>query len=196
MPISKMRHGTVFRAPLEKIRPQITAQGEFAATANVRVEELDGDAGYRLHTLQGKAGFALKKLDRPIRGKATFEFSCSTEVGHEFPNRWVNGFLTISDGVDPSRHIHIGAFFGGQKKLAVIEGPLTPNTPHSQPMTKNLTPLAFTVHLDLAANEIVLEERGGARLKAKLEHSITQITHIGYSTLNAVTEFSHWKETD
>ena len=60
-------------------------------------------------------------------------------------------------------------------------------------MTKNLTPLAFTVHLDLAANEIVLEERGGARLKANLKRPITQITHIGYSALDAVTEFSHWK---
>jgi len=196
MPISKMRHGTVFRAPLEKIRPQITAQGEFAATANVRVEELDGDAGYRLHTLQGKAGFALKKLDRPIRGKATFECSCSTAAGHGFPNRWVNGFLTISDGVDPSGHIHIGAFFGGQKKLAVIEGPLQPNTRHTQPLTGNAKPLAFTVRLNLAAGEIILEESDGARMQAKLSGPIERITHIGYSTLNAVSEFSHWKETD
>jgi len=176
--------------------PRIQAQGDFAATANVRVEELDGDAGYRLHTLQGKAGFALKKLDRPIRGKATFEFSCSTEVGHEFPNRWVNGFLTISDGVDPSRHIHIGAFFGGQKKLAVIEGPLQPNTRHTQPLTGNAKPLAFTVRLNLATSEIFFEESGGARVQAKLSRPIERITHIGYSTLNAVTEFSHWKETD
>ena len=160
------------------------------------MEELDGDAGYRLHTLQGKAGFALKKLDRPIRDKATFEFSCSTEVGHEFPNRWVNGFLTISAGVDPSRHIHIGAFFGGQEKLAVIEGPLQPNTRHTQPLTGNAKPLAFTVRLNLAAGEIILEESGGARVQAKLSRPIERITHIGYSTLNAVTEFSHWKETD
>ena len=138
----------------------------------------------------------MKKLDRPIRDKAMFEFSCSTGVGHEFPNRWVNGFLTISDSVDPSRHIHIGAFFGGQKKLAVIEGPLQPSTPHSQPLTENATPLAFTVHLDLAANGIILEESGGARLQAKLSRPIERITNIGYSTLNAVTEFSHRKETD
>ena len=174
----------------------IKPQGDFAATANVRVEKLVKDAGYRLHAAAGKAGFALKKLARPLQGKSTFKFRCSTAAGHEFPKRWVNGFLTISDGANPYGHIHIGAFFGGQKKLTVIEGPLTPNTPHTQPMTENGTPLAFTAHLDLTANEIVLEERGGARLKAKLEHSITQITHIGYSALDAVTEFSHWKAAD
>ena len=176
--------------------PTIKPQGDFAATSNVRVEKLDEDAGYRLHASEGKAGFALKKLDRPLQDKATFAFSCSTAAGHEFPKRWVNGFLTISDGDDPSRHIHIGAFFGGQKKLTVIEGTLTPNTPHSQPLTENATPLAFNVHLDLSANEIVLEERGGARLKAKLKRPITQITHIGYSALDAATEFSHWKAAD
>ena len=174
----------------------IKPQGNFAATANVRVEKLDDDAGYRLHAAEGEAGFALKKLDRPLQGKATFKFHCSTAAGHEFPKRWVNGFLTISDGVDPSRHIHIGAFFGGQKKLTVIEGPLTPNTPHTQPLTGNATPLAFTVHLDAAANEIVLEERGGARLSATLRRPVKQITHIGYSALDAVTEFSLWKAAD
>jgi hypothetical protein len=108
----------------------------------------------------------------------------------------VNGFLTISDGVDTSRHIHIGAFFGGQKKLAVIEGPLQPNTLHTQPFTGNAKPLAFTVRLNLVAGEIILEESDGARMQAKLSGPIERITHIGYSTLNAVSEFSHWKETD
>ena len=83
--------------------PTIKPQGDFAATSNVRVEKLDEDAGYRLHASEGKAGFALKKLDRPLQDKAPFAFSCSTAAGHEFQS-WVNGFLTVSDGVDTSEH--------------------------------------------------------------------------------------------
>ena len=84
--------------------PRIQVQGDFANTANVRVEKMDGDDGYRLHAAEGKAGFALKKLDRPLQGKATFKFHCSTAAEHEFPKRWVNGFLTIGDGVDCTFH--------------------------------------------------------------------------------------------
>ena len=168
-------------------KPAIKPQGDFAATANVRVEKTD--AGYRLHAASGQAGFALKKLEHPLQRQATFKLRCSTAAGHEFPKRYENGFLTISDGVDPQSHIHVGAFFGGQKKLAVIEGPLQPNTRHSQPLAGSAKPLELTIHVNLATSRIVLEEAGGARLQAKLERPIRQITHAGYSTLNAVTEF-------
>jgi hypothetical protein len=175
-------------APEQKTtKPAIKPQGDFAATANVRVEKTD--AGYRLHAAPGQAGFALKKLEHPLKRQATFKLRCSTAAGHEFPNRWVNGFLTISDSVDPQSHIHIGVFFGGQKKLAVIEGPLQPNTRHSQPLARSAKPLELVVHVNLATSEIALEEADGGRLQAKLERPIRQITHAGYSTLNAVTEF-------
>ena len=153
----------------------------------VRVEKTD--AGYRLHAASGQAGFALKKLEHPLQRQATFKLRCSTAAGHEFPKRYENGFLTISDSVDPQSHIHVGAFFGGQKKLAVIEGPLQPNTRHSQPLAGSAKPLELTIHVNLATSEIALEEADGGRLQAKLERPIRQITHAGYSTLNAVTEF-------
>jgi arylsulfatase A-like enzyme len=168
-------------------KPAIKPQGDFAATANVRVEKTD--AGYRLHAASGQAGFALKKLEHPLQRQATFKLRCSTAAGHEFPKRYENGFLTISDSVDPQSHIHVGAFFGGQKKLAVIEGPLQPNTRHSQPLAGSARPLELTIHVNLATSEIALEEADGGRLQAKLERPIRQITHAGYSTLNAVTEF-------
>lgn len=78
---------------------EIKPQGDFAATANVCVENTD--AGYRLHAASGQAAFALKKLEQPLQGQSTFKLRCSTAAGHEFPKRYENGFLTISDGVDP-----------------------------------------------------------------------------------------------
>jgi hypothetical protein len=168
-------------------KPAVKPQGDCAATANVRVEKTD--AGYRLHVAAGHAGFALKKLEHPLQGQTTFRLRCSTAAGHEFPKRYENGFLTISDGVDPQTHIHIGAFFGGQKKLAVIKGPLQPNTRHSLPLAGTAKPLELTVHVNLATSEIALEETGGARLQAKLDRPMKKITHLGCSTLNAGTEF-------
>jgi len=73
----------------------------------------------------------------------------------------------------------------------VIEGPLQPNTRHSQPLAGSAKPLELTVHVNLATSEITLEETSGARLQAKLDRPIRQITHLGYSTLNAVTEFDN-----
>ena len=38
-----------------------------------------------------------------------------------------------------------------------------------------------------------IQRGGGARLSATLSRPVKQITHIGYSSLDAATEFSHWK---
>ena len=178
--------------PKPRGKIEIKPQGDFAATANVRVEKTD--AGYRLHAASGQAAFALKKLEQPLQGPSTFKLRCSTAAAHEFPTRYENGFLTISDGVDPQSYIHVGAFFGGQKKLAVIEGPLQPDTRHSQPLAGSAKPLELTIHVNLTTNEITLEEASGARLQAKLKRPIKQITDLGYSTLNAVTEFDNLHE--
>ena len=63
----------------------------------------------------------------------------------------------------------------------MIEGPLQPNTRHSQPLAGSAKPLELTVHVNLATSKIALEETGGACLEVKLQRPVKRITHLGYS---------------
>jgi arylsulfatase A-like enzyme len=167
------------------------AQADFAVVANARVEKLD--TGYRLRAEPKQAGFALKRLEQPLTGAMTFKVRCASAPGHGFPKHHENGFLVLSDGPAAKDQIHVGAFFGGQKNLAIIEGPLQVPSRTVQPFTAAAQPLELTIHVDLASGQIVLET-GGQRLETKLKRQLQQITHVGYSSLNAVTDFSKWEQ--
>jgi arylsulfatase A-like enzyme len=167
------------------------AQGDFAVVANARVEKLD--PGYRLRAEPKQAGFALKQLDQPLTGAGTFKVRCASAPGHAFPKDHENGFLVLGDGPAAKDQIHVGAFFGGQKNLAIIEGPLQVAGRNAQPFTAAAQPLEFTIRVDLASGEIVLEAPGQS-LEMKLKRRLQQITHVGYSSLNAVTDFSKWEQ--
>jgi arylsulfatase A-like enzyme len=166
------------------------AQGDFAVAANARVEKLD--TGYRLRAEPKQAGFALKQLEQPLTGAITFKVRCASAPGHAFPKDHENGFLVLSDGPAPKDQIHVGAFFGGQKNLAIIEGPLQVAGRNAQPFTAAAQPLELTIRVDLASGQILLEA-AGQRLQMKLKRRLQQITHVGYSSLNAVTDFSKWE---
>jgi arylsulfatase A-like enzyme len=167
------------------------AQGDFAVVANARVEKLD--TGYRLRAEPKQAGFALKQLEQPLTGAMTFKVRCASAPGHAFPKDHENGFLVLGDGPAPKDQIHVGAFFGGQKNLAIIEGPLQVAGRNAQPFTAAAQPLELTVRVDLASSQIVLEA-AGQHLQMKLKRRLQQITHVGYSSLNAVTDFSKWEQ--
>ncbi|MCC6354543.1 MAG: sulfatase [Verrucomicrobiae bacterium] len=167
------------------------AQADFAVVANARVEKLD--TGYRLRAEPKQAGFALKRLEQPLTGAMTFKVRCASAPGHAFPKHHENGFLVLGDGPAERDQIHVGAFFGGQKNLAIIEGPLQVAGRTAQPFTAAAQPLELTIRVDLANGQIVLEA-AGQRLGTKLKRRLQQITHVGYSSLNAVTDFSKWEQ--
>ena len=167
------------------------AKADFAVIANARVEKLD--TGYRLRTEPKQAGFVLKRLEQPLTGTMTFRVRCASAPGQAFPIRYENGFLVLSDGPAEKDQIHVGAFFGGQKSLAIIEGPLQVAGRTATPFTAAAHPLELIIRVDLASGQIVLEA-AGQRLGTKLRRRLQQITHVGYSSLNAVTDFSPWEQ--
>lgn len=167
------------------------AQADFAVVASARVEKLD--TGYRLRAEPKQAGFALKRLEQPLTGAITFKVRCASAPGKAFPQRYENGFLVLGDGPAERDQIHVGAFFGGQKNLAIIEGPLQVAGRTAQPFTAAAQPLELTIRVDLANGQIVLEA-AGQRLGTKLKRRLKQVTHVGYSSLNAVTDFSKWEQ--
>ena len=135
----------------------------------------------------------LKRLEQPLGGAKTFKVRCASAPGQAFPQHYENGFLVLGDGPEPKDQIHVGAFFGGQKSLAIIEGPLQVAGRTAKPFTAAAQPLELTIHVDLASGQIVLEA-AGQRLETKLKRRLQQITHVGYSSLNAVTDFSKWEQ--
>ena len=167
------------------------ARADFAVVANARVEKVD--AGYRLHAGPNQAGFVLERLEQPLGGAKTFKVRCASAPGQAFPQHYENGFLVLGDGPEPKDQIHVGAFFGGQKSLAIIEGPLQVAGRTAKPFTAAAPPLELTIHVDLASGRIVLEA-AGQRLETELKRPLQRITHIGYSSLNAVTDFSKWEQ--
>ncbi len=167
------------------------AQADFAVVANARVEKLD--TGYRLRAEPKQAAFALKRLEQPLTGAKTFKVRCVSAPGQAFPKHYENGFLVLSDGPAPKDQIHVGAFFGGQKSLAIIEGPLQAAGRTAKPFTAAAPPLELHIRVDLASGQIVLEA-AGQRLEMKLKRRLQQVTHVGYSSLNAITDFSRWEQ--
>jgi len=159
--------------------------GEFAFLRAAAVD--DHKLGYTLRTSGTAApGLALKKLVKPLTGKATFTVTLQSLATDPSPRTYRNGFLVFGDGTDDAGLVHCGLYLGGRRHYAVFQGAqrvekALPGDP--------LRPFELRVTVDLATQTVTMT-CGKATLETKLARPLKSVTHVGYAATNTTTAFS------
>jgi len=167
--------------------PVVHKEGDFAKVARCQV--LASELGYRLQGSAGRkqVGIAVKKLDKPITGSATFKTRMKA-VG-DGRGLQSNGYLAFGDGTVDGRLIKCGARLRTQRAL-IVQGPLL----KGQTGGAKIRPvggkgLEIVVTVDLKARKIVYKA-GTVKIEARIERPLRSITHIGYAMDTAVIDFA------
>ncbi|MFW6163646.1 MAG: hypothetical protein ACODAJ_12815, partial [Planctomycetota bacterium] len=147
----------------------------------------DHRLGYALRTRGTRAmGLALKKLDQPLTGKATFKVQLQSLATDRSPGTWRNGFLVFGAGTDEDDLVQCGLFLGGRRFYSILEG----NQKVERPLPGDpLRPFELEVTVDLAARRVVMRCEK-ITVQAKLSRPLEAITHVGYAATNTTTAFS------
>jgi len=166
--------------------PPVDKSGDFSKVTGCGV--VQSKLGYRIEPRATKQiCLALKKLDEPLSGKATFTAKMNVPGTRGF---LTNGFLAFGDGAATEKLVHCGIRFQPQE-ARICEGSLTETSKSTSrdvvaPIGKVVE---LTVNVDLDAKKVTLTA-GDVTMKADFERTLKAITHLGFSTDSAVAEFS------
>ena len=147
------------------------------------------DLGYRLASGKGQVGLALKKLDVPLQKRAVFKASLRRAPEYLYPHLFENAFLAFGDGAEDTDLVKCGIKFVVTSAV-ILSGPTKGQAAQSQKIALDKSkPVEVTVTVDLASGKVALTATGQT-IEAKLQRPLTSITHVGYCTLNACSDFS------
>ena len=132
---------------------------------------------------------ALKELDQPISGSATFRMKIREVPDAQGLLR--NGYLAFGGSAEEADLIKCGVRLQPQK-ASIIQGPFAANNARSvsasvdAPAAKGLEAV---VTVDLTA-QTVTYVANGVELEAKLKSPLRRITHVGYVHQGALIDVS------
>ena len=124
-------------------------------------------------------GVALKKLEEPITGTATFR--TKIRAVPESQGLLRNGFLAFGGSAKEAELVKCGVRLQLQK-ASIIQGPFQEEEKTSVSATVDVpetTALEAVVTVDLAAGKVTYVANG-VKLEAKLKSPLRAITHLGY----------------
>lgn len=156
---------------------------EFAQLNQAHVYQLE--SGYRVASEKGQIGTALKLLDAPLTGQATFKCVLQYANGDGANN----GYLAFGDGADEAQLVKCG-LRAKMKTAAIIQGPLAQNKGETTAYeTEPGKSYELKVTVDLASGAVTLQS-GQATVTAKLNRPMKSITHVGYCLSGSIADFS------
>jgi len=166
--------------------PPVPKDEDFARVSGGKM--FQSKLGYRMRgESRDKAAIAVKKLDTPLRKRATFKLkfkAISTSGGY-----LVNGFLAFGDGPKDEQLVKCGVRVHAKAAL-IIQGPLKGGKAKSQKLQierDKVYPMSVTV--DLEKRTVKLSVRD-VNLEARLQRPMEAITYVGYAVDRAMTDFS------
>ncbi len=161
-------------------------EGDFARVTRCQV--VSSKLGYRLRTTGRKqVGLAVKKLDKPITGSATFKTRMKAVSGGD--GLLSNGYLAFGDGANDAALIKCGARLRA-KNASIIQGPLLKGESKSIKIdAPDDEGLEIAVKVDLITRKIVFTTNG-VTIEARLQQPLKSITHVGYVMDSALIEFA------
>jgi hypothetical protein len=166
--------------------PVVRKEGDFAKVTRCRV--VASKLGYRLRATGNKqVGVAVKKLDRPITGSATFKTRIKAVSGGD--GLLSNGYLAFGNKANDAALIKCGARLRA-KNASIIQGPLLKGESKSvkidAPDDKGME---IVVEVDLKTRKIVYTTNG-VKIEARIRQPIKSITHVGYVMDSALIDFA------
>ncbi len=166
--------------------PPERKEGDFAKVTRCRV--LASRLGYRLRSSGSKqVGLAVKKLDRPITGSATFRTRVKAVTGGD--GLLSNGYLAFGDGPGDADLIKCGARLRA-KQVSIIQGPLLKGKSRSANIdVSDNKPVEIVVTVDLKARKVTYKANE-VTLEARIERPLKSVTHVGYALDSALIDFA------
>lgn len=171
-------------------RAQITGadvSSRFAKVTGGKV--VSSELGYRLASDERSVGLALFEFSKPITAKTTWTFKMHRSPGFPNPPYYGNGFFVLGDGPKDEQLVKCGLQFI-QGKVTIIQGPAPAQKGEKLSYNGDADgEINLAVTYDPVAQTVTMKA-GKQSLTAKLARPLQQITHAGFATWNAVTDFS------
>ena len=140
-------------------------------------------SGAHLTLLTDKTGLALKKLEKPITGRATFRVQLRTRT--QLP---ANGFLAFGDGPEDEQLVKCGLFVGGGY-AGIYEGSYPSSDDARVVMPLRAGELCeLAVRVDLATDTVQMTV-GDFRVAKRLTRRIKKIAYYGPALIWTETTF-------
>jgi outer membrane protein assembly factor BamB len=159
---------------------------DFAKVIDAKV--VASDLGYRLGAKKQGIARAFHTLDAPIADSATWRFKMAMAPGFGAPDYHQNGFLAFGDGPEDERLVKCGLQII-RGTASIIEGKV--GKPAATAKLDGDLARAFdiTVTVDVKTGKVVMQI-AGQTVRHSLKRKLKSITHVGFHTWNAVTDFS------
>ena len=166
--------------------PVVRKEGDFAKVVRCRV--VASKLGYRLQSTGKKqVGIAVKKLDRPITGSATFRTRMKAVPDAKGLQR--NGYLAFGDSPEDARLIKCGVRLR-TPRAAIVQGPLLKGVSKGAKITApGDKGVEFLVTVDLKTQKIVYMANG-VTVETRIQRPLKSITHVGYVIDSALVDFA------
>ncbi len=150
---------------------------------------VESDLGYRVAARKGQIALALRKLDSPLGSKGVFTARLRCAPEYRYPHVYENAFIALGSGTADADLVKCGLKFV-QNSAVILTGTAKGPAAATAKLQYNSTkPLEVRVVADFAKKEVALTV-AGKTLKAPIPAKITSISHVGYCTTNAVSDFS------
>ena len=152
---------------------------DFPHIEKMRITE--SDLGYRVEGPAREFGLALRKLEKPITGKATFTVKLRPVPGAASPDKPGNAFFAFGAEPDDAKLVKCGFRISGQR-LYIINGPLlkTKGAAAVAEIRANVV-TEMRVAVDLKS-KIVSMSMNGVTFEAPLTIEMDQVNWAGYET--------------
>ncbi|MEZ5384182.1 MAG: PQQ-binding-like beta-propeller repeat protein [Prosthecobacter sp.] len=170
-------------------RAQITGEDisyRFAKVTGGKV--VSCELGYRLAADENSVSQALYEFGKPVTTKTTWTFKMQRTPGFPNPPYYGNGFFVLGDGTNDEQLIKCGMQFI-QGRLVIFQGATPAQKGEKIAFEGDASAvIELSVTFDPDAQTITLTS-GKQTLTAKLAKPLKQITHTGFATWKAVTDF-------
>ncbi|UCE24855.1 MAG: PQQ-binding-like beta-propeller repeat protein, partial [Candidatus Zixiibacteriota bacterium] len=166
--------------------PVVRKEGDFDGVTRCQV--VASKLGYRLRaTGREQVGVAVKKLDKPITGSATFRTRIKAVTGGD--GLLSNGYLAFGNRANDAALIKCGVRLRA-KNASIIQGPLLKGESETVkidiPDDKSME---IVVEVDLKTRKIVYKV-DDVTIEASIKKPMKSITHVGYAIDSALIDFA------
>ena len=149
--------------------------------------------GYRLRAnAQKQVGIAVKKLDKPITGSATFKTRIKAVSANS--SLLSNGYIAFGNKPNDAALIKCGIRLRAES-LLIVQGPLLKGDSKTEKIKPpgNKT-IEITVTVNLETRQITCTANN-VTVKAEIKNPLKSITHIGYAIDSALIDVAPIKIT-